>query len=153
MHWGCFKVIFTGLENQQSVVAKHSAKTKYGTEFKKTEALINICTYHPHIITEAIKIVKQPHNFNCEDGHKLSSAHGSSRSFLLNHCVSFHWIAPWETQAMAPSHWILPCYTFSSLHQLQHLYIGLYLPSPSFTLKKMTPTYAKFWNNFNTCYG
>jgi hypothetical protein len=34
----------------------------------------NISSYHPCIIREAIEISKHPHNFNCEDGYRLSRA-------------------------------------------------------------------------------
>jgi hypothetical protein len=41
-------------------------------EFGKTEGVPAIYTYSPHIIREAIKIIKHPQIFRNEDGWKQS---------------------------------------------------------------------------------
>jgi hypothetical protein len=54
-----------------SAVARHSTKFRHGVKFDKIEDLININTYHPCIIREAIEVVKHL-NYNREDRYKLS---------------------------------------------------------------------------------
>jgi hypothetical protein len=48
--------------------------TTHGTDFGKTGAEANTCTYCPHIIKESIKVPKHYHKFNCENGYKPSKA-------------------------------------------------------------------------------
>jgi hypothetical protein len=62
------------VEHQRSAVAEHSTVTKHSIDFDKTEVIVNISSYHPRIIREAIKISKHPHNFNRKDGYRLSTA-------------------------------------------------------------------------------
>jgi hypothetical protein len=45
----------------------------YNFNFDKTEVIAN-SSYCPCIIREAIEIFEHPHNFNCEDGYRLSKA-------------------------------------------------------------------------------
>jgi hypothetical protein len=59
------------VENQQSVIAKHSTATRHGIDSDKTEVIANISSYRLHIIRE---LSKHPHNLNCEDGYRLSKA-------------------------------------------------------------------------------
>jgi hypothetical protein len=60
----------TRLGNQQLAIAELSAATKHSIDFNRTEVITHICTYHPCIIREAIKIAKHPHNFNCGDKYR-----------------------------------------------------------------------------------
>jgi hypothetical protein len=54
------------------VVAASSYETKHYIGFDRTGALRNIHTYCPHIIKDAIEIIKQLYNYNCEDGRELT---------------------------------------------------------------------------------
>jgi hypothetical protein len=54
----------TRLQNQWSVVDKNSTKTKCSVKLNTTEALTNIHTYCPCIISKAIRVVKHPQNLN-----------------------------------------------------------------------------------------
>jgi hypothetical protein len=54
------------------LVAKHSAATKYGIDFDRTDVIANIYAYHTRIIREANEITKHPHNINYEDDYRLS---------------------------------------------------------------------------------
>jgi hypothetical protein len=78
----------TRLENQKSAVAEHSTATRHGIDFDKTEVIANISS----IITEAPEIPKHPHNFNCEDGYRLSKAwlHLFSHKPLTLSLLSLH---------------------------------------------------------------
>jgi hypothetical protein len=57
----------TRLENLQLVVTEHTTARRHGIDFDKTGVTVNICTYHPRIIKEAIRISKYPHSFNHEE--------------------------------------------------------------------------------------
>jgi hypothetical protein len=54
----------------QSLSVVECSATRHGIDFDKTE----VSSYHPCIIREAIEISKHPHNFNPEDGYRLSKA-------------------------------------------------------------------------------
>jgi hypothetical protein len=95
------------------VVAEHSPDDKYRFDFDKTEALRNIHACCPHIIREAIKIAKYPHNFSCEDKVKAGfPALGSA--FLLSHMTHSHWTA-FYTHTLTPTQYLyngaLPSFT------------------------------------------
>jgi hypothetical protein len=47
-------------ERQRVATAQHSG-TKYNIDFDRTEAIVSIRTYPPHIIREAIEIAKHSH--------------------------------------------------------------------------------------------
>jgi hypothetical protein len=53
-------------ENQLSGITKHFVETKNGVDFDRTETVVNIHNYYPHIIREGTEINIQ--KTNKEDG-------------------------------------------------------------------------------------
>jgi hypothetical protein len=45
---------------------------KHSTEFDGTETTFNVQIYLSRIVRETTEITKYPHNFNCEEGYKLT---------------------------------------------------------------------------------
>ncbi|XP_053989899.1 uncharacterized protein LOC128882340, partial [Hylaeus volcanicus] len=60
------------VNTEKSAVAEHFYRTNHVIEFDKANVLASIDNYQQRVIREAIEIVKQPQNFNKEDGYKLS---------------------------------------------------------------------------------
>jgi hypothetical protein len=50
----------------------YSTKTEDRINFNKIEVLANTHTYYLIFIREANKIVKHPHNFNCDERYEVS---------------------------------------------------------------------------------
>jgi hypothetical protein len=72
MPCGCYSFWYFSWLVRRST--RKNTATRHGTDFDKTEVIANIRSYRPRIIREAIEISKHLHNFNREDGYRLSKA-------------------------------------------------------------------------------
>jgi hypothetical protein len=65
------------LGHQRSAVAETFIETKHDAESYKKEVVVNINTYCPPIISEAIEVIRGTENFNRENRCELRAKGGS----------------------------------------------------------------------------